>query len=126
MRRVVLSVMAVLSFAPLVFGAGRFTPYTQSFLDKLNSTSTDQVASRDLLRSYSVETTADGEYRVDAFVEVENPLAIAQLEQLGAVCGVECGNLLTISVPLSRFEELVDIDGVATVDIAQPLRLLTD
>ena len=126
MRKVVLSVMAVLSFAPLVFGAGRFTPYTQSFLDKLNSTSTDQVASRDLLRSYSVETTADGEYRVDAFVEVENPLAIAQLEQLGAVCGVECGTLLTISVPLSRFEELVDIDGVATVDIAQPLRLLTD
>lgn len=126
MRRVVLSVMAVLSFAPLVFGAGRFTPYTQSFLDKLNSTSTDQVASRDLLRSYSVETAADGEYRVDAFVEVENPLAIAQLEQLGAVCGVECGNLLTISVPLSRFAELVDIDGVATVDIAQPLRLLTD
>lgn len=131
MKKLILPVF--LLFGILVGSAeGKFSARTQCFIDKIDEITNVQNTTTKIKGNIKLKSTntlireIEGVNYVDMFIELTDPQAVSEIENLGGMVGVQFGNLITATIPVNQIETISTLGKVKRMDIARLARTKND
>lgn len=147
-KSILLSVALMCSMATGVYGAdnvnvnNKLSPYTTHFLQLLKHGTVDKngmlaipavsgegVALKDAAQPRRMLTQMEsvgGAQMVEGIIKLAEGGTVADIEAAGVVVKNEIGDLLVVEMPADQIEQLAQLESVAQVDVAKPVRLFND
>ncbi len=98
--------------------------YSYAIYNSIKGSQTAQLSDMSLNSISSFD--AGGERRLDAFVTVEDSSVLDELRNLGVDVNVTIGQNSTISVPESKLDALLSLDGVTYLEFARECTVSND
>ncbi|MGM9817483.1 MAG: S8/S53 family peptidase [Paludibacteraceae bacterium] len=110
----------LLCIPTLLTAQNKLSPYTNIFLQqqKEAQTETQKVALKNL---YSITTNDENKELVSGFLFLKSGYGTDELENLGVLVNTDIDSLFTVSIPVSKIEEIVALDYVKRFEMGTPV-----
>jgi hypothetical protein len=112
----------------LTMSENNLSPMTRKFLselrNELKNRQTDKayIPSDDFKKKYNLLKIDNEEY-VGTLIQVSNDFKKEKLEEIGVKIGTEAGEVLTLKVPIIKFESILDVPGITYIQIDEPIHI---
>ena len=105
----------------------KLSPRTQTFLmklteDKKNETDLSKYIPSEKLRSEFQIILIEGIYYINGMLKINSNIDSATIEKLGVLVGTKAGNIWTVKIPLSKFENLSNVSGIDYLQIDEKVK----
>lgn len=95
--------------------------YSQMVLNTVK----DKTVTSSRLKTMAVKT--DGTQNVlGAFIEVDEPAVLDELRAMGVMIEFTCGDVTTVSIPVSIIDDVLATKGLTSIQFARPVQLKND
>ena len=110
----------LLCIPTLLTAQNKLSPYTNIFLQQQKEAQTE-IQKVTLKNLYSITTNDENEELVSGFLFLKSGYDTDELENLGVLVNTDIDSLFTVSIPLSKLEEVVALDYVKRFEMGTPV-----
>ncbi|MGA2297330.1 MAG: hypothetical protein ABSG15_07275 [FCB group bacterium] len=106
----------------------KLSPGTQSFLMKLsdekkNAPDITAYSPSEKLRNEFPIVLIKENYYVNGMLKTNSNIDTSTIDKLGVIVGTKAGNIWTVKIPLSKFEDLLNVSGIEYLQIDEKVHI---